>query len=257
MAQEFEIRRENELPATPEQVWEAVATGPGNLGWLFPMEIEPREGGAVSRGPATVTVWDPPRRFACRHESEGFSAVLEYRIEARDGGSAVLRTEIRWVRSGIVDEGWEARIDAAAKHTEYCHHTLGQYLRYFSGRPATYVQAERPVAATEANAFTVLRRGLGLADDVAEGDTVRLARPGLDPLDAVVDYLTPHFIGLRTADGLYRFFCGDAWGMGVGLRLHLFADGVDQEKTEQAWRMWLDGVFASHCGQIVSDHHAN
>lgn len=65
---------------------------------------------------------------------------------------------------------------------------------------------------------------------------MRLAPPGLDPLDAVVDYLNPYFIGLRTDDGLYRFFGRNAWGWPIGLGHHLFADDVNQEKTEQAWR---------------------
>ncbi|MGH3856843.1 MAG: SRPBCC family protein [Pseudonocardiaceae bacterium] len=242
MVQQFEISREYELPATPEQVWDAVATGAGNLGWLFPIEIEPQEGGAVSRGPSTVTSWDPPWRFACRHESEEFSADLEYLIKERDGGT-ILCTVIRRVYSGVVGDD-EARTDGAAKHTDFYQHTLGQYLRYFSGRRATYVQAQGPANSADANAFTVLRRALGLIDDVAEGETARLALAGLDPLDAVVDYSTPHFIGLRTADGLYRFFGRNAWGMPVGLSLHLFADDVDQDKTEHAWRVWLDGVFA-------------
>ncbi len=244
MAKKFEIHRENELPATPEQVWDAVATGPGNLRWLFPMEIEPWEGGAVSRGPSTVTAWDPPRRFACRRKNEdGFSSALEYLIEAHDGGNTILHTVIRWVHNGIVDDGWATRADAAGKHAEFYQHTLGQYLRYFSGRPATYVQVQQPVGATEADAFTVLRRGLGLTDDVGEGDAVWLALPGLDPLDAVVDYLSPQFIGLRTADGLYRFFGGNAWGRPIHLGHHLFADDADQDKAEHAWRMWLDEVF--------------
>lgn len=169
---------------------------------------------------------------------------MEYLIEARDGGSTALRTVIHRVRSGIVDDHWKTGTDGADKHAEFCHHTLGQYLRYFSGRHASYVQAHGPKAATEADAFAVLRRGLGLTDGVAEGDAVRLTLPGVDPLDAVVDYLTPLFVGLRTADGLYRFFGRNAWGMPVGLGLHLFTDNIDQKKIEQAWQAWLDGVFA-------------
>lgn len=245
MAEKFEMCRDNELPATPEQVWAAVATGPGNLGWVFPMEIEPWEGGVVSRGPCTVTVWDPPRKFACRLDrDDGFSHVLEYHLKARDGGTTVLRTAIHRVHTGTVDDVWKTSVAATGEYTDFYHHTLEQYLRYFTGRPATFVQASGPAAATEENAFTMLRRGLGLSDDVAQGNQVRLTPTGLDPLDAVVDYSTPHFIGLRTADGLYRFFGGNAWGMPVGLSLHLFADGVDQDKTEHAWRVWLDAVFA-------------
>lgn len=245
MAEKFEMCRDNELPATPEQVWAAVATGPGNLGWVFPMEIEPWEGGVVSRGPCTVTVWDPPRKFACRLDrDDGFSHVLEYHLKARDGGTTVLRTAIHRVHTGTVDDVWKTSVAATGEYTDFYHHTLEQYLRYFTGRPATFVQASGPAAATDENAFTMLRRGLGLSDDVAQGNQVRLTPTGLDPLDAVVDYSTPHFIGLRTADGLYRFFGGNAWGMPVGLSLHLFADGVDQDKTEHAWRVWLDAVFA-------------
>jgi hypothetical protein len=90
----------------------------------------------------------------------------------------------------------------------------------------------------------MLRRALGLGEGVAEGDRVRLAPPGLEPMDAVVDYLAPQFIGLRTADGLYRFFGRNAWGMPVGLGHHLFAGGVDQEKATQAWRAWLERALA-------------
>jgi hypothetical protein len=86
----------------------------------------------------------------------------------------------------------------------------------------------------------VLRRRLGLTA-AAEGEQVRLTPTGLEPLNAVVDYLTPHFIGLRAADGLYRFLGGNTWGWPIGLSLHLFADDVDQQKTEQAWHVWLDG----------------
>jgi len=245
VGQELEIRRENELPATPEQVWEAVATGPGNLRWLYPMEIEPREGGTVSRGPSTVMVWDPPRRFACRYSNdEQFSTSLEYGIDGCDGGSSVLRTVIRWLNKGAVDQYWAYKTDAAEKHATFYHHTLEQYLRYFNGRSATYVQAQGPPVSAEADAFAVLRRSLGLAEDAAEGDAVRLTLAELDPLDAVVDYLTPQFIGLRTADGLYRFFGRNAWRWPVSLSHHLFGDDVDQGKTEHAWRAWLERVFA-------------
>lgn len=243
MAWEFKIRRERALPASPEQVWEAVATGSGNLRWLFPMEIEPWEGGVVSRGPCTVTIWDPPRRFGCRYESEdGFSNNLTYDIDSRNGTSSVLRTVIHWVHRGVVDDGWDLRADAADKHTDFYHHTLEQYLRYFNGRPATYLQAQRSAAPAEAQEFSVFRRELGITDDVTEGDAVRLALQGLDPLDAVVDYLIHPFIGLRTADGLYRFFAGDPWRWPSRLSHHLFAEDIDQEKIQLAWQMWLDEV---------------
>src|SRR6266516_6247094 len=70
MAHRFEITKELEVGATPEQVWEAIATGPGMDSWFMGRsEVEPREGGRArwSIGgyteESTVTTWDPPRRF--------------------------------------------------------------------------------------------------------------------------------------------------------------------------------------------------
>src|SRR5680860_1322753 len=61
---------EVEVPASPEAVWRAIATGPGIEAWFVPAEVDEREGGTIvtHHGPfgdstGTVTVWDPPRRF--------------------------------------------------------------------------------------------------------------------------------------------------------------------------------------------------
>jgi hypothetical protein len=240
MAREFEIRREVELPGPPEQVWEAVATGPGNAGWLWPMEIEPGVGSTAEFG--AVTAWEPARHFAVRAEGEnGWFNALEFLIEARDGGTTVLR----YVHSGIFVDDWDNQYDAANRHTDFYLHTLGQYLQYFTGAVATYVTIEGPPASTEPDAFEVLGRELGLTGETSVGDMVRLDLAGVGPLEGVLDYRTSHFIGLRTADGLLRFFGRNAWGMPVGVTLHLFADGVDQQKTEQAWQGWLNGALAA------------
>jgi uncharacterized protein YndB with AHSA1/START domain len=45
MAHPFEIRNEIEVDATPEEVWEAIATGPGVDSWFMGRnEVEPRQG---------------------------------------------------------------------------------------------------------------------------------------------------------------------------------------------------------------------
>jgi uncharacterized protein YndB with AHSA1/START domain len=69
--------REVEINASPEHVWQAIATGAGNAGWLFPAEIEEREGGSmlIHRAPfggdarATVTAYEPKARFAYEEEA--------------------------------------------------------------------------------------------------------------------------------------------------------------------------------------------
>ena len=63
------------IPGTPEQVWQAIATGPGMSAWFTPTTVDERVGGAITFdfgadncGDATssgsVTAWEPPARFA-------------------------------------------------------------------------------------------------------------------------------------------------------------------------------------------------
>jgi hypothetical protein len=230
MGKEFEIRREVELPATPEEVWEAVATGPGSASWLFPGEPEPGD----------LVESDRPYRYAVRTEGEGgFFNAVEFVIEAREGGTTVLR----YVHSGVFDdEGWDTQYDAVGAHTDFYLHTLGQYLEHFGPKTATYVGGgpegiNGPEASMTPDAFEQLRRELGAT---SEGDRVSMPNGGGD---GVVDYSTDKFLGVRTGDALYRFFGRNAWGGPVGMSIHHFGDDVDADAAGNAWRDWLAGVY--------------
>ena len=68
------VQVEVEVPGTPEQVWQAIATGPGVSSWFVPTEGEERVGGTVTAhfGPgmdsvATVTAWDQALRLSLRN----------------------------------------------------------------------------------------------------------------------------------------------------------------------------------------------
>ncbi|MFJ9442303.1 SRPBCC domain-containing protein [Kitasatospora sp. NPDC101235] len=249
MAREFEVRREQDLPATPEQVWHAVATGAGNLGWLYPMEVEPRVGGKVSRGDSTVVAWEPPHHFAVRATQDGgFSNTLSYHIEPAGGGTSHLRMGIHWVHTGVVDDtwAWDTKSDAAEKHVDFYQHALAEYLRHFAGRPAVYVRAQRPEPTADSADFAALRRRLGLADDAAVGDRFPLLVPGPDggPVEVVVDWLSTDFVGLRGPDALYRFFNGSTWKWPIWLGHHLFAEDADEHQATKAWTAWLNDAQA-------------
>jgi hypothetical protein len=237
MPREFEIRREVILPATPEQVWEAVATSAGNAAWLFPTEVEPD-------GPATAA-WDPPHRFAVRDERGDWFNALEYVIEGRAGGTTLLR----YAHSGIFVDDWDSQYDAVQAHTDFYLHTLSEYLQHFDGRAATYIGdvpggIQGPPNSATPDGFRRMRQALGLAGEAREGDRVRLTAHGLEPLDGVIDYLRPNFLGVRTADALYRFFGRNAFGAPVAMSIHVFADGIEPELTKQSWRHWLDTTLA-------------
>jgi hypothetical protein len=89
-----------------------------------------------------------------------------------------------------------------------------------------------------------LRAALGLSPGAGVGDPVHASLGGAGTLDGVVDYSTPEFLGVRTADGLYRFFGRNHYGSVVGMSAHLFTDGVDAAASEAALKAWLDGVYA-------------
>src|SRR3954447_13514997 len=170
---------------------------------------------------------------------------LDYAIEAREGGTA----HLRYVHSGILAGEWEDQYDAIDGHTDFYLHTLGQYLEHFNGRPVTYVGQpsagiQGPEAAGAPDAMDRLRAAPRLSGDAAVGDAVHASLGEAGPLDGVVDYSTPAFLGIRAADGLYRFFGRNHFGSVVGMSAHLFADEVDAGAREAALKAWLDSVYA-------------
>ncbi|WP_131738323.1 SRPBCC family protein [Actinomadura roseirufa] len=244
MGKEFEIVREFEVDAAPEQVWDALTTG--TAGWLWPMEYEPREGGAAPAG-GVVTDWDPPHRLAARGEwpeaATGQSLNrLDQLIEPREGG----RAWVRWVHSGIFVDDWDNQYDAAARHTDFYLHTLVQYLTRFQGRPVTHSGVQGPEASRARGSFEAVVRALGLGAGVSAGDETRVDLPGTGPADVVVDYRDELFVGLRTGDAMYRFFGRDAFGAPVAVVVHQFAaDAAETQKaTQRAWQGWLDRLYS-------------
>jgi uncharacterized protein YndB with AHSA1/START domain len=246
MSREFEVIREVDLPAAPDDVWTAITADPA--AWMFPTGMEIPAGGSPPEGGAggPITTWDPPNRLVIRMESpDGTFNALDYAIEARDGGTA----HLRYVHSGILADGWEDQYDAIDGHTDFYLHTLAQYLEHFNGRPATYVGQpssgiEGPQAAGTPEAMHTLRAALGIADGAAVGDAVHAKLGAAGSLDGVIDYLTPEFIGIRDADGLWRFFGRNHFGSVVGMSAHIFRDDVDAAASEAALKAWLDEVCA-------------
>ncbi len=236
MPPEFECSREVVLPASPERVWEAVATTSGNAAWLFPNEIATDGSGAK--------VWDPPHHFAVRVEQGDWFNAVEFVIEGRDGGTSLLR----YAHSGIFVDDWDTQYDAVQQHTDFYLHTLSEYLEHFDGRPATYIGdvpggIQGPGGSATADGFQRLKQALGVEAHAREGDSVQLTPQGLEPLDGIIDYLRANFIGLRTDDALYCFFGRNAFGAPVGMSIHAFADSTDAKQTRRDWQGWLDGAF--------------
>jgi uncharacterized protein YndB with AHSA1/START domain len=243
MGRQFESRTEIPVDATPEQVWQAIATGPGIDSWFMGRtEVEPGGGGAVRTvfgdyTPASaVTAWDPPGRLAYGGDPapDGRFLAYEFLVEGRAGGSTVLRA----VTSGFLPgDDWAAEYDAMTKGFSLFFGTLAEYLGHFAGRTATPITAFGPPVPDWARAWSALGGALGLAGAPAAGDRVRLTPAGRAPADGVVYFVNPDAVGVRTGDAMYRFIKGFQGGMVAGH--HLFSTGVDERQAEQAWQHWL------------------
>jgi uncharacterized protein YndB with AHSA1/START domain len=242
MGHEWEASDEFEVAATPEQVWEAIATGPGLDAWYMGRsEVDPYEGGAMRTDvdghvtQARITAYEPGRRFAT-HTSRGDDGsffALEWIVEGRDAGSTVVRS----VGSGFIGhDDWEGEYDATRAGGRYYAHTLRQVLTYFMGRRATSVSLTVRFSGPPARAWPALLDGLALAEPPPVGAPVRLAPPGLAPIDGVVDYDADAYLGVRTEDALYRFLARIP--STVSVEHHLFSD-VDGGTAEESWREWL------------------
>ncbi len=244
MGKGFEIVNEVEVGATPEQAWQGIATGPGMDAWYMGRnEIEPREGGRIRTSTptwseeATVTTWDPPNRLAYRtaEAEDGAYMNFEYLIEERGKGT----TAIKWIHSGVLGENWEAEYEAMTEGDTAYFHKLGVYLTHFFGRKAAPVETYGPEVHDREKAMEIMREGLGLPGPVAVDDKVRLTPEGIEPIDGVVEWVSPSFLGVRSDDALYRFI----WAFTGPLMVahHIFRD-VDEKAELEAWKSWLNGL---------------
>lgn len=246
MGHPFEQRREAEVPASPDEVWAAIATGPGIDSWFMGRnDVQPGAGGTVRTvlgeyaPELAVTGWDPDgpaRRLAYRSGQvpDGRFIAYEFLVEGRAGGSTVLRT----VTSGFLPgDDWADELEAMTFGTEMYFRTLVEYLSHFAGRFGVPVTAFGPPGTSWVRDRALLCRALGLPQHPSRGDPARFTADGGAPVDGVVYFANAHTIGVRTPDALYRFLRGFA--KPVMAAHHLFAEDADPDQAQRAWEAWL------------------
>jgi uncharacterized protein YndB with AHSA1/START domain len=252
------VQVEVEVPGTPEEVWQAIASGPGVSAWFVPTEFEEEDGKPVAVksdfGPgmesrAVMTAWDPPRRFAA--ESPGWTPEMppmatEWTVEARAGGVCVVRVVHSLFAS---TDDWDNQLEGTEHGWPGFFRTLRIYLTHFRGQPSSQMKWTAMIAGTEAEAWKALTTALGM-NDVEVGQ--RWSAPtGIPALSGVVEHASenPYDILLRldnpgpgvAAVGAYN--CGGP-SMAV-LGLYLYGDRaaatVDREKPH--WDAWFQERF--------------
>jgi uncharacterized protein YndB with AHSA1/START domain len=254
MGHQFAQRNEAEVPASPDDVWAAIATGPGIDSWFMGRnEVKAGTGGVVRTvfgeyaPELAISDWDPAHRFAYRsgRAPDGRFIAYEFLIEARAGGSTVLRT----VTSGFLPgDDWADEFEAMTLGGALYFRTLVEYLTPrppplapFTGRFAVPVTAFGPPGTSWSRDRSLLCRGLGLAEPPQPGDPVRFTGE-IGPGEGVVYFANAHAIGVRTPDALYRIMRGFA--KPVVAAHHLFGADAEPDQARQAWEAWLSRTLA-------------
>lgn len=252
------VQVEFEVPGTPEEVWRAIATGPGISSWFVPTEIEERNGKPVAvkitfggmEMRSEVTVWDPPRTLA--RTAAGWlpgSPPLadEWTVEARGGGKCVVRI----VQSLFAStDDWDIQLESAQQGFASFLKLLQLYLTHFRGQSSVMKEFRAPAPATDEKSWEALTASLGLKDmKVGQRFT---APVGVPPLSGVVEYVTQNpFDALLRLDkpapgvaalGIAGYPGGPS---SVALNLYLYGDlgdGTMKHETPR-WEAWFQEHF--------------
>jgi uncharacterized protein YndB with AHSA1/START domain len=252
------VQVEVEVPGTPEEVWQAIATGLGISSWFVPTEFEEKDGKPVAVkmnfGPgmesrAVITAWDPPRMFA--GESPGWTPEMptmatEWSVEARAGGVCLVRVVNSLFAS---TDDWDNQLEGTESGWPGFFRTLRIYLTHFRGQRSAIMQKMAPVAGPEGEAWKSFTTALGLIG-VCVGQ--RWSAPaGVPAFGGVVEYYTesPYDSLLRLdkpAPGvaaLGAFNCGGP--IMVALNFYLYGDQAAETVARETplWQEWFQKRF--------------
>lgn len=254
------VEMEYLLPGTPEEVWRAMATGPGYAAWFIKASIEERVGGALrfDFGPGVstsgeVTAWEPPVRFGYVETEwmEGAPPVAtEITITSRAGGQCV----VRMVHSLFTSkDDWDDQLESFEGGWPGFFEVLRIYLANFAGQKgAPFGAMAAGIVGEDLPVWTRLTGALGLAG--ANVGEERTASAGPQKLSGVVERIHQdrkvRWIIMRlSAPAPGVAIVGTYGGDGVNASMSLFFYGDDAERTaatsEPLWRDWLGKTFPS------------
>lgn len=244
------IEIEIEVPGTPDEVWRAIATGPGITSWYVPHQIEEQQDGKATfsfgpgmEGEGVVTAWEPPHRFKLEGAEPGEGLAFEWTVQARDEGTCV----VRLVNSGFGDgDEWDAQYDAMTNGWSIFLTNLRLHLEYFAPLSAT---ASLPMAVWEKkldDAWTHLTDHLDIPAEVAAGDRITVSGAGAPHLSGVVVKASKGWYSLlidAPASGT-GFISAEAHGdmTAVSIWTYLYNDEgkAASASAEPIWRDWLE-----------------
>jgi uncharacterized protein YndB with AHSA1/START domain len=256
------VQVEVEVPGTPEEVWRAIATGPGISSWFVPTRSEERAGGQVvcsfgpgMDSPATITSWEAPLRFVTEGDMgmPGSPTVAtEWTVEARAGGTCLVRVVHRLFAS--TDE-WDNQLDGLEQGWPTYFRILHMYLERYKDMPCSTVQCVNFSSEPEPKVWENAGGALGLLK-LAEGQKWS-APDGVPRMTGVVESLGK---GMHKSNVLLRldtpapgsayvgaFSCGGMVMMCLSIYLYGAGAAAAVKRDQPIWKAWMNERFPDSC----------
>jgi len=252
------VQVEVEVPGTPEEVWRAIATGPGISSWFVPTRSDERQGGQMvctfgpgMDCPATITSWDAPKRFAAEATMgpPGSPTVAtEWSVEARAGGTCLVRV-VHSLFASTAD--WDDQLDGLEQGWPTYFRILRRYLETFKGMGSSAMQFIGFSTDSETKTWEKAGGELGLLE-VAAGQKWS-APDGFPRLSGVVDSLGQ---GMHSNTLLLRldspapgtayigaFSCAGMVQVYMAVYLYGANAKAAVERDEPTWQTWMGERF--------------
>jgi uncharacterized protein YndB with AHSA1/START domain len=251
------IQVEAEVPGTPEEVWRAIATGPGISSWFVPAKVEEREGGSMSLTfgpgmdlPATITAWEPPHRMVADSPIGGPDTPVmatEWIVESKGGGTCIVRVVHSLFAS---TDDWDDQLEGTENGWPGWFRILRLVLTHFRGQTSSSIFLMSFTSKSVDETWQTTVDSLGFAE-MKEGSrlTTGNSAPKLQgTVDRIVEKPYRAFILLleKPAPGIV-FLAAHKMGEQVCIFLRVFFYGEHPEQTvtetEPAWETWLNQTF--------------
>jgi len=249
------ISVEVEVPGTLEQVWHAIATGPGISSWFYPTEID---GETITMhwapgmdSTSSVKIWEPLHRFVAESDGLGPNAppmATEWIVEVRSGGTCVVRVVHSLFAS---TDDWDGQLEGMEQGWPAFFEVLRIYLAHHFGEPSASVLLMSPATGSPSEAWAALAGPLGLVN-ATPGARTAPRTSGVPPFAGVVERET------RVDGGQGLVVRLDEPTPGVALvsaqvcgpvmacvSLYLFGAGAAAaaKRDEPSWQGWMNQRF--------------
>jgi uncharacterized protein YndB with AHSA1/START domain len=254
------VEAEVEVSGTPEEVWQAIASGPGISSWFVPTTLDERVGGSVvcDFGPgmeslSTITAWEPPHRFVADSRDDmgpdDPTVATEWIVEARSEGTCVVRVVHSWFTSS---DDWDDQFEGHTYGWIAFFRILRLYLTHYRGQPSSAFQLMGVAPEPKSEAWEALTGLLGLqVEDAEVGKRVSTWQTA-PPLAGTVEWAGPPdwpeaLLRLDEPAPGIAHLVPHAMGGQVYLTIRFYLYGAQAPaavtRTEPLWQAWVNEHF--------------